>query len=83
MPEGSRADVDSDVIATVPCPGCGADTHLSRFVRMDIALSEYCNLKCQMCRRPSETLFMEKERCKRAMREAALPSRTASAASAW
>ncbi|HJL14425.1 MAG TPA: radical SAM protein [Sandaracinaceae bacterium LLY-WYZ-13_1] len=54
----------------VPCPSCGQDVLFSNYVRMDIALSEYCNLKCQMCRRPSETLFMDAERCKTAMTEA-------------
>ncbi len=52
------------------CPSCGAEVLFSNYVRMDIALSEYCNLKCQMCRRPSEALFMDAERCKRAMTEA-------------
>jgi MoaA/NifB/PqqE/SkfB family radical SAM enzyme len=42
----------------------------SSFVRMDIALSEYCNLACQMCRRPSEARFMDAGFCKRCMREA-------------
>lgn len=52
------------------CPRCGAEVLFTNYVRMDIALSEYCNLKCQMCRRPSEALFMDAERCKRAMTEA-------------
>jgi len=38
---------------------------------MDIALSEYCNLTCQMCRRPSEALFMDEALCKKAITEAA------------
>ncbi len=53
-----------------PCPACGKDVLFTSYARMDIALSEYCNLTCQMCRRPSETLFMEKEVCKRALDEA-------------
>lgn len=61
---------NDEALSTVPCPSCGEDVHFSRFIRMDIALSEYCNLKCQMCRRPSETVFMDAERCKRAMTEA-------------
>ncbi len=52
------------------CPACGKDVLFTSYARMDIALSEYCNLTCQMCRRPSETLFMEKEVCKRALDEA-------------
>lgn len=60
-----------EAIELVPCPKCGAEVMFTSFVRMDIALSEYCNLKCQMCRRPSEALFMDAERCKRVMSEAA------------
>ncbi len=59
-----------EAFETEACPGCGAEVPFTNFVRMDIALSEYCNLKCQMCRRPSEALFMDAERCKRAMTEA-------------
>jgi MoaA/NifB/PqqE/SkfB family radical SAM enzyme len=53
-----------------PCPACGADVLFTSYQRMDIALSEYCNLTCQMCRRPSEALFMDKELCKRTLTEA-------------
>jgi MoaA/NifB/PqqE/SkfB family radical SAM enzyme len=60
-----------EAMELVPCPECGAEVMFTSFVRMDIALSEYCNLKCQMCRRPSEALFMDAERCKRVMSEAA------------
>ncbi len=60
-----------EALERAACPGCGGEVLFSNFVRMDIALSEYCNLKCQMCRRPSEALFMDAERCKRAMTEAA------------
>jgi MoaA/NifB/PqqE/SkfB family radical SAM enzyme len=59
-----------EALESVPCPGCGGEVLFSSFVRMDIALSEYCNLKCQMCRRPSEALFMDADRAKRAMSEA-------------
>lgn len=59
-----------EALETEACPGCGAEVLFTSFVRMDIALSEYCNLKCQMCRRPSEALFMDAERAKRAMTEA-------------
>ncbi len=58
-------------IERVPCPACGTEVIFTSYVRMDIALSEYCNLTCQMCRRPSETLFMDKDLCKRAITEAA------------
>lgn len=60
-----------EALEIVDCPSCGGEVLFSNFVRMDIALSEYCNLKCQMCRRPSEALFMDAERCKRGMTEAA------------
>ncbi len=52
------------------CPSCGSDVLFSSFVRMDVAMSEYCNLTCQMCRRPSEAIFMDKEVCKRGLTEA-------------
>ena len=38
------------------CRSCGSDVLFSSFVRMDVAMSEYCNLTCQMCRRPSESV---------------------------
>jgi MoaA/NifB/PqqE/SkfB family radical SAM enzyme len=53
------------------CPRCDSEVLFTNYERMDIALSEYCNLTCQMCRRPSEALFMDKERCKRVIGEAA------------
>ena len=62
---------EREALEAVPCPRCGHEVLFTSFVRMDIALSEYCNLKCQMCRRPSEALFMDAERCKRVMSEAA------------
>lgn len=52
------------------CPACKREVIFTSYVRMDIALSEYCNLTCQMCRRPSEALFMDKEVCKRTLNEA-------------
>lgn len=55
----------------VACPNCGTHNKFSSYVRMDIALSEYCNLKCQMCRRPSVALFMDAQWCKEVMTEAA------------
>lgn len=60
-----------EAIETEPCPRCGTPAYFTSYERMDIALSEYCNLTCQMCRRPSETLFMEEELCKKAITEAA------------
>lgn len=50
---------------------CGTAMPFTSYERMDIALSEYCNLTCQMCRRPSEALFMDEELCKKAISEAA------------
>lgn len=60
-----------EAIEHEPCPRCGTAAPFTSYERMDIALSEYCNLTCQMCRRPSETLFMEEELCKKAITEAA------------
>lgn len=53
------------------CPSCEQRNAFTSYERMDIALSEYCNLTCQMCRRPSEALFMDEELCKKAISEAA------------
>jgi hypothetical protein len=57
-------------IERAPCSACGAPVAFTSFVRMDIALSEYCNLRCQMCRRPSETRFLDAQLCKNVMSEA-------------
>lgn len=59
-----------EAIELEPCPKCGGQVAFTSYERIDIALSEYCNLTCQMCRRPSEALFMDKERCKRVLTEA-------------
>jgi MoaA/NifB/PqqE/SkfB family radical SAM enzyme len=59
-----------EAIEIAACPTCGGELLFSNFIRMDVALSEYCNLKCQMCRRPSEALFMDAERVKRGLTEA-------------
>ena len=41
-------------IARVGCARCGHMNYLSRVERIDIGLSEVCNLTCNMCRRPQE-----------------------------
>ena len=61
-----------EALETEACPECRAEVLFTSYERMDIALSEYCNLTCQMCRRPSEALFMDASVCKRAIDEAAL-----------
>ncbi len=60
----------TEAIERANCASCGGEVLFTSYVRMDIALSEYCNLTCQMCRRPSEALFMDKELCKRVLTEA-------------
>lgn len=60
-----------EALETEACPTCDAEVIFTSYERMDIALSEYCNLTCQMCRRPSEALFMDTELCKRGIDEAA------------
>jgi len=71
---------DTDVVHTMtgrealewePCPRCSHPAPFTNYERMDIALSEYCNLTCQMCRRPSEAVFMDEALCKKAITEAA------------
>ena len=60
-----------EALETKACEKCGTENIFTSYEKMDIALSEYCNLTCQMCRRPSEALFMEEEVCKKAISEAA------------
>lgn len=60
-----------EALETKACEKCGKENIFTSYEKMDIALSEYCNLTCQMCRRPSEALFMEEEVCKKAISEAA------------
>lgn len=52
------------------CLRCGARTPFVSHVRMDVALTEYCNLRCQMCRRPMEANLLEAQRCKAILEEA-------------
>ncbi|MBZ4021005.1 hypothetical protein CKO11_00830 [Rhodobacter sp. TJ_12] len=49
-------------LAQAPCSDCAAPVYASRYRRIDIGLSEVCNLKCNMCRRPQEKAFMTFER---------------------
>ncbi len=60
-----------EAIELQPCPKCAELAPFTSYERMDIALSEYCNLTCQMCRRPSEARFMDEALCKKAISEAA------------
>ncbi len=60
-----------EAIEFATCPSCQAAVGFTSYERMDIALSEYCNLTCQMCRRPSEALFMDEELCKKTLTEMA------------
>lgn len=45
----------------VVCPGCGAERLVSSFEKMDVALSERCNFKCIMCRRPPDTASLARD----------------------
>ncbi len=58
-------------LESIACSTCGREQFVSNYYKMDIALSEFCNLKCQMCRRPSYAVFMDKDWCKSVMTEAA------------
>lgn len=53
------------------CQSCYKRKPFTSYEKMDIGLSEYCNLKCQMCRRPSEAIFMDKNYCMNVLSEAA------------
>lgn len=41
-------------LAELSCPECSELNYASHYIRMDIGLSELCNLRCNMCRRPQE-----------------------------
>lgn len=58
-------------LTRVTCPRCGATRLLSGFVKMDVALSEMCNYRCQMCRRPPRPATLETGDVLRVMEEAA------------
>lgn len=57
LPRRSSDDGEqaSSPIEHIRCPECGAEHLRSRFVKMDVALSERCNYHCIMCRRPQES----------------------------
>lgn len=57
-------------IASAPCPVCAKLNYVSRYRRIDIGLSEVCNLTCNMCRRPQEREFMSAQRVQRLLSEA-------------
>lgn len=43
-----------EALASANCPVCNHLNYVSEYERMDIGLSELCNLKCNMCRRPQD-----------------------------
>jgi MoaA/NifB/PqqE/SkfB family radical SAM enzyme len=53
---------DIATIASLDCPCCGSRVYASHYERIDIGLSEVCNLACNMCRRPQVKAFMPYER---------------------
>ncbi len=57
-------------IAAGSCPRCRRTAYVSRYRRIDIGLSEVCNLTCNMCRRPQEKAFMAFSRVERLLTEA-------------
>jgi MoaA/NifB/PqqE/SkfB family radical SAM enzyme len=72
---GARYAVGLDryaALATAACPVCGHENYVSRYVRIDVGLSEICNLSCLMCRRPQERQAMTLAQMERVIAEAAL-----------
>jgi Radical SAM superfamily len=57
-------------IASAQCPSCTMLNYASRYERIDIGLSEVCNLSGNMCRRPQEREFMSPQRVRRLLSEA-------------
>jgi MoaA/NifB/PqqE/SkfB family radical SAM enzyme len=58
-------------VASAACRRCGRLNYVSRYVRIDIGLTEVCNLTCIMCRRPQEKEAMPVEKVLRTLEEAA------------
>jgi MoaA/NifB/PqqE/SkfB family radical SAM enzyme len=52
----------TQALASEPCPRCGRCNYVSEYRRMDVGLSELCNLECNMCRRPQEKAAISYER---------------------
>ncbi len=52
VPRGEPAG--RELLWTTSCPACGRERLSSGFVKMDVALSERCNYRCIMCRRPQD-----------------------------
>ncbi len=57
-------------ILRTTCPRCGAESLVSGFVKMDVALSEMCNYRCKMCRRPPRPATLDTRDVIRVMEEA-------------
>ena len=64
------ASADPVPLRRLRCEKCGAEHLFSLYEKMDIALSEDCNLKCIMCRRQEDAARLEKEDVLRVFREA-------------
>jgi MoaA/NifB/PqqE/SkfB family radical SAM enzyme len=58
-------------LSRVACPDCGREHLFSWFHKMDVALSEACNYRCIMCRRPSDPLTLGKDAVIKVMKESA------------
>lgn len=48
-------------IARVECPNCGQEHLFTHFEKMDVALSERCNYRCIMCRRPDDEAALDRD----------------------
>lgn len=57
-------------VASAACPECGTKNYVSDYRRMDVGLSELCNLECNMCRRPQEAASISRERAFAALEDA-------------
>jgi MoaA/NifB/PqqE/SkfB family radical SAM enzyme len=56
-------------LVSAPCENCGKLVYFSRYERIDIGLSEVCNLKCNMCRRPQDKEEISLDRAKELLTE--------------
>lgn len=57
----SPEDDPDHLLQTVSCPSCGAEHLVSSFEKMDVALSEKCNFRCIMCRRPPDSASLARD----------------------
>jgi MoaA/NifB/PqqE/SkfB family radical SAM enzyme len=65
------ASAQHKALSITACQNCGREHLFSWFHKMDVALSEACNYRCIMCRRPSDPFTLGKDAVIEVLRESA------------